>query len=104
MEALAKKILTQPLEITVGEKSVVCSDVEQIVEVIPEQSKYFRLLEILGQWYENKTNRILIFVDRQDAADNLFKDLLKRGYICISIHGGKVSLCRVCLLFLYWKL
>ncbi len=31
MEALARKILTKPIEVTVGGRSVVCSDVEQHV-------------------------------------------------------------------------
>jgi ATP-dependent RNA helicase DDX46/PRP5 len=32
---------------------------------------------------------ILVFVDRQDACDALFKDIIKSGYNCTSIHGGK---------------
>ena len=98
MEALARKILHKPLEIVVGGRSVVCSDVRQIVEVFtteeePEGSncgpKFLRLLEILGEWYPSKAQRILIFVDKQDAADLLMRDLLKRGYPSLSTHGGK---------------
>jgi hypothetical protein len=36
--------------------------------------------------------RTLVFVDRQDAADTLFKQLLGKGYPCLTIHGGKVRL------------
>jgi ATP-dependent RNA helicase DDX46/PRP5 len=50
MEALARKILIKPLEITVGGRSVVTQDVTQIVEVINESKKFLRLLEILGKW------------------------------------------------------
>lgn len=51
MEGLARKILSQPLEITVGGRGgVVCQDVTQIIEVVDESKKFFRLLEILGQW------------------------------------------------------
>ena len=89
MEALARKILQKPLEIIVGGRSVVCNDVNQIVEVIEEDDKYSKLLEILGQWYERKADRILIFVDKQEASDILFRDLLKSGYPCTSLHGGK---------------
>jgi ATP-dependent RNA helicase DDX46/PRP5 len=31
----------------------------------------------------------LIFVDRQESADSLLRDLMKKGYPCMSIHGGK---------------
>ena len=89
MDLLARKVLTRPIEIVVGGISTVCDDVEQIVEVVAEESKFLRLLAVLGEWYETLTERILIFVDRQDSADHLLKDLLKRGYPCMSLHGGK---------------
>jgi ATP-dependent RNA helicase DDX46/PRP5 len=96
MEALARKVLQKPLEITVGGRSVVCEDVEQIVEVREESTKFVRLLEILGLRYnENPDLRTLIFVDRQEAADNLLRDLMRRGYSTLSLHGGKVRINRV---------
>ncbi|OZJ04765.1 hypothetical protein BZG36_01868 [Bifiguratus adelaidae] len=92
MEALARKVLRKPLEITVGGRSVVCEDVDQKVEVREESTKFVRLLEILGEFFneaENDDGRVLIFVDRQEAADNLLRDLIRRGYPCMSLHGGK---------------
>jgi ATP-dependent RNA helicase DDX46/PRP5 len=38
---------------------------------------------------KNEDDRALIFVDRQDSADGLLRDLMKKGYPCMSIHGGK---------------
>ncbi|KAG1822132.1 hypothetical protein EV424DRAFT_1539010 [Suillus variegatus] len=90
MDSLARKILQKPLEITVGRRSVVAAEIEQIVEVRPEESKFNRLLDILGQMYnEDPECRTLIFVDRQEAADNLLRDLMRKGYLCMSLHGGK---------------
>lgn len=89
MESLARKILVRPLEIVVGLRSTVSSDIEQLVEVVDEEGKFFKLLDVLGRWYETKSSRILIFVDRQDSADSLLKDLVRRGYHCNSLHGGK---------------
>ncbi|OCH90696.1 P-loop containing nucleoside triphosphate hydrolase protein [Obba rivulosa] len=90
MDSLARKILRKPLEITVGGRSVVAPEIDQIVEVRDEDSKFNRLLEILGQTYnEDPESRTLIFVDRQEAADNLLRELLRRGYLCMSLHGGK---------------
>ncbi|EIW82420.1 P-loop containing nucleoside triphosphate hydrolase protein [Coniophora puteana RWD-64-598 SS2] len=90
MDSLARKILHKPLEITVGGRSVVAAEIEQIVEVRPEDSKFNRLLEILGQMYnEDPECRTLIFVDRQEGADNLLRDLMRKGYLCMSLHGGK---------------
>ncbi len=96
MEALARKILKRPLEIVAGTRSSVSADVEQIVVVLQEQVKFAHLLQVLGQWYESKTNRILIFVDRQDAADVLLKELIRKSYHCNSLHGGKDQADRDC--------
>jgi superfamily II DNA/RNA helicase len=90
MEALARKILKKPLEITVGGRSVVAAEIEQLVEVREEESKFNRLLEILGRTYNDDADtRTLIFVHRQDSADNLLRDLLAKNYACMSLHGGK---------------
>ncbi|KAK5672541.1 pre-mRNA processing RNA-helicase [Batrachochytrium dendrobatidis] len=91
MEALARKILRRPLEITVGGRSVVASDVTQIVEVHhDDETKFLRLLEILGLSSATDPDaKILIFVDRQEAADSMLNKLLRRGYPCQSLHGGK---------------
>ena len=92
MEALARKTLSKPVEIVVGGRSVVAPEITQIVEVRPEETKFLRLLELLGNLYmddKNEDDRALIFVDRQESADSLLKDLMRKGYPCMSIHGGK---------------
>lgn len=92
MEALARKTLTSPVEIIVGGRSVVAPEITQIVEVRNDDAKFVRLLELLGNLYseeKNEDDRALIFVDRQEAADSLLRDLMRKGYPCMSIHGGK---------------
>ncbi|KAJ5137898.1 Pre-mRNA-processing ATP-dependent RNA helicase prp5 [Penicillium atrosanguineum] len=92
MEALARKTLKKPVEIVVGGKSVVAPEITQIVEVRNEDQKFHRLLELLGNLYADDANedcRTLIFVEKQESADNLLKELMRKGYPCMSIHGGK---------------
>lgn len=43
MEALARRILNKPIEITVGGRSVVCADVEQHVLVIEDDQKFLKV-------------------------------------------------------------
>lgn len=86
MEALARRILSKPIEVQVGGRSVVCSDVEQHVLVIEEDQKFLKLLEILGHYQEKGS--VIIFVDKQEHADALLKDLMKASYPCLSLHGG----------------
>lgn len=86
MEALARRILKKPIEIQVGGRSVVCKDVEQQVAVLEDDAKFFKLLELLGLYQENGS--IIVFVDKQENADSLLKDLMKASYPCMSLHGG----------------
>ncbi|XP_066303887.1 probable ATP-dependent RNA helicase DDX46 isoform X2 [Branchiostoma lanceolatum] len=86
MEALARKVLQKPIEVQVGGRSVVCSDVEQHVVVLEDEQKFFKLLELLGNYQEKGS--VLVFVERQEIADTLLRDLLKAAYPCLSLHGG----------------
>lgn len=87
IEKLAKSILRLPLEIIVGERSTVNKDITQFIEVHEEDDKFLRLLQLLGIYYEKGS--ILIFVDKQEKCDQLFQELLRLGYPCLSLHGGK---------------
>ncbi|ELU15222.1 hypothetical protein CAPTEDRAFT_167508 [Capitella teleta] len=86
MEALARRILQKPIEVQVGGRSVVCSDVEQYVCVLEEEQKLFKLLELLGVYQEQGS--VLVFVDKQEHADDLMKNLLGHSYPCMALHGG----------------
>ncbi|KAF7096012.1 hypothetical protein CFC21_098031 [Triticum aestivum] len=87
VEILARKVLTKPVEIQMGGRSVVNKDITQLVEVRPESERFFRLLELLGEWFAN--GKILVFVQSQDKCDSLLKELFQHGYPCLSLHGGK---------------
>ncbi len=41
---------------------------------------------MLGVYQEQGS--VLVFVEKQESADDLLKDLMKAGYDCISLHGG----------------
>ncbi|XP_041981934.1 probable ATP-dependent RNA helicase DDX46 [Aricia agestis] len=86
MEALARRILQKPIEVQVGGRSIVCKDVEQHVAVLEEDAKFFKLLELLGLY--SQMGSIIVFVDKQENADSLLKDLMKASYSCMSLHGG----------------
>ncbi|CAM0954762.1 unnamed protein product [Alopecurus aequalis] len=87
VETLARKVLTRPVEIQMGGRSVVNRDITQLVEVRPESERFFRLLELLGEWFAK--GKILVFVRSQDKCDSLLKELFQHGYPCLSLHGGK---------------
>lgn len=70
-----------------GGRSVVCKEVEQHVAILEDEAKFFKLLELLGLY--SQMGSIIVFVDKQENADSLLKDLMKASYSCMSLHGGE---------------
>lgn len=88
VETLARKSLLYPLEIIVGGRSVASDNVTQYAELVEEDDKFFRLLQLLGDNVDEE-KKAIVFVDTQIRADNLFEQLLRNGYVSLSLHGGK---------------
>merc|ERR1719400_719696 len=87
MEGLARRILIKCVEVQVGGRSIVAKEIEQHVEVIEEDNKFLKLLEVLGRYIDRGS--CLVFVDKQEHADGLLKDLMNAYYTsCASLHGG----------------
>ena len=87
VEDLARKVLTAPVEIVVGGRSVANKAITQFAEVRNEEDKFMRLLQLLGVWYER--GHILIFTDTQARCERLSEELIRAGYPCLSLPGGK---------------
>ncbi|KAL9658128.1 hypothetical protein ABK040_013041 [Willaertia magna] len=76
LEALAKKILNNPIEINIGNKAVACDHIKQYVELFEnEDTKVLKLLELL---------------DSQNQVGHLYSQLLNYGYKdeISTLHGG----------------
>lgn len=65
---------------------MVCKEVEQHVIVLEEEQKMLKLLELLGVYQDQGS--AIVFVDKQENADYLLKELMKASYPCLSLHGG----------------
>lgn len=88
VEALARNSLKYPVEVIVGGRSVASDNVVQYAELVEEEDKFLRLLQLLGEFVEG-TKKVIVFVDTQVRADSVFEQLLRSGYPCLSLHGGK---------------
>lgn len=90
LEILAKQSLQNPIEIVVSGISKVAKEITQKVELFEvediERKKFLKLTEILDEY---KDRKVLIFVEKQDSADQLMVQLTLSDYSCMSIHGGK---------------
>merc|ERR1719167_170580 len=77
----------KPVEVQGGGRSVVSNEIEQHICVIDEDAKFLKLLEVIGNYIH--LGSVLIFVDKQEHADGLLKDLMNASYTsCASLHGG----------------
>ena len=88
VEHLARKSLKFPLEILVGGRSVASDSVKQYGELVEEEDKFLRLLQLLGE-YADEEKKVIVFVDTQSRADSIFEQLVRCGYPSLSLHGGK---------------
>jgi ATP-dependent RNA helicase DDX46/PRP5 len=88
VENLARKSLKFPIEVIVGGRSVASDTITLYAELVEEDDKFLRLLQLLGEHVDEK-KKAIVFVDTQVRTDNLFEQLLRNGYLTLSLHGGK---------------
>jgi len=88
VENLARKSLKFPIEVIVGGRSVASDSVCQHGELVEEEDKFLRLLQLLGEFVD-EDKKIIVFVDTQVRADSIFEQLMRCGYLALSLHGGK---------------
>jgi len=88
VEALARKSLKYPIEVIVGGRSVAADSVTQYAEVVEDEEKFLRMLQLLGE-HADDGQKVIVFVDTQARADSIFEQLLRCGYPALSLHGGK---------------
>lgn len=93
MQGIARKYTHGPVEVLVGSRNAVNENIEQRFEVLPdEESKFPKLLQILGSSVtanDEGAAKTIIFVERQNSCDQIVKQLLRRGYPVMALHGGK---------------
>lgn len=89
VEKVASEVLKEkPTIIVVGGRAKPPSNIKHLVEVRQPNDKFQRLLQILGEWYDEE-HQILVFVKSQASCDKLFQQLVEIGYQCLTLHGGK---------------
>ncbi|GMG27160.1 unnamed protein product [Ambrosiozyma monospora] len=90
MEALARKILRNPVEIMIGARNLVNDSIRQKFEILNDDEKFNKLLQVLGEFKsKDSKGKVIIFADTQDGCDKLATQLVSRGYPSVSLHGGK---------------
>ncbi|KAI5952918.1 PRP5 [Candida jiufengensis] len=94
LEALAKHILKDPIEVVVGGIGVVAKEIDQKIVLFNdgEDERNSKLYDMLSAINEN--DKVLVFVEKQSDVDKMISNLLLHKIPCVSIHGGKDQLDR----------
>lgn len=87
VEKLARQYLRRPGIITIGLAGQAADTVEQCVEMLKEDEKDRRLIEILSSGEFEPP--IIVFVNRKQTVDFLSRRLEVLGHRCVALHGGK---------------
>ncbi|CCE65894.1 hypothetical protein TPHA_0N01130 [Tetrapisispora phaffii CBS 4417] len=106
LQAFVKRVLHNPLTITIDSKTMVNENVHQAFEILNNDSeKFFKLIEILDNFVEKRESsqskgseqvedeiidkKIIIFVSSQQTCDAVAANLEKYDYDVFSIHAGR---------------
>jgi len=90
VRGIASEFLTKPIRVTIGSEDLAAgSNITQHVEVIEDQARTARLLQLLKEHHSSKKNRIIIFVLYKKEAARMEWKLQSKGWNCISVHGDK---------------
>ena len=83
---LASKLLTQPVEISVGPRNTTVKQVDQWICPVDKKKKALLLDYLI---HENHWGQVLVFVKTRQGADRLTTFLLNKGVNTAAIHGDK---------------
>ncbi len=89
---LAKKIVTNPVEISVTPRNTTVQSVEQWMHPVDKSDKKALLTALIKT---NKWNQMLVFSRTKHGANNIVKHLEKNHITAIAIHGNKSQNARV---------
>ncbi|XP_073148414.1 DEAD-box ATP-dependent RNA helicase 21-like [Henckelia pumila] len=85
VERLARKYLRNPVVVNIGTAGKATDLITQHVIMLKENSKMFRLKQLLGELGDKTA---IVFCNKRNVADVVAKALDKEGYRVTALHGG----------------
>jgi ATP-dependent RNA helicase DDX5/DBP2 len=90
VQALAEDFLTDYIQINIGSLNLAANhNIRQVIYVIQENEKEEKLFTLLKEFVNDKSNKVIIFVETKKKVEDLLKIIIKEGYSATSIHGDK---------------
>lgn len=89
MQILAKEYISDYIQLNIGSKDAANNNIQQIVDTCEEHEKDEKLMRILQEISVQESRKTIIFVETKRRADEIMKNVNRRGFNAVSIHGDK---------------
>lgn len=90
MQILAKEYISDYIQLNIGTTNYAANNnIQQIVDICEESEKDEKLMRILQDISNQEGRKTIIFVETKRRADEIMKNVNRRGFNAVSIHGDK---------------
>lgn len=90
VRALAEDFLTDYVHINVGSMNLAANNnIRQVIEVCQDHEKEGHLTRLLKEITQERTNKVIIFVETKRKVDDIVRMIYKDGFSATGIHGDK---------------
>lgn len=90
LESIAKKYLSSPVNVTIGDIGAGKKSIQQILNFISENKKKSTLINTLNN-KEVAIPPIMVFLNQKKMVDIVCREIVSHGFKATSLHGGKVQ-------------
>lgn len=90
VRALAEDFLNDYVHINVGSVNLAANNnIHQVIEVCQDHEKEGNLVRLLKEITQERTNKVIIFVETKRKVDDIVRMIYKDGFSATGIHGDK---------------
>lgn len=90
MQILAREYISDYIQLNIGTTNYAANNnIQQIVDICEEHEKDEKLMRILTEIASQEMRKTIIFVETKRRADEIMKNVNRRGFNAVSIHGDK---------------
>jgi ATP-dependent RNA helicase DDX5/DBP2 len=90
VQALAEDFLTDYIQINIGSLNLAANhNIKQVILVLQENEKEEKLFMLLKEIANDRSNKVIIFVETKKKVEEILACIIKEGYSATSIHGDK---------------
>jgi Helicase conserved C-terminal domain len=87
---LAEEFLRDYVQINIGSLDLSANhNILQVIDVCEENEKDFKLIKLLNDIAQENDRKTIVFVETKRRTDEIVRNINRRGYNAVSLHGDK---------------